>query len=108
MIEFFSNFISGIQFFFVSQIEISQTKKGMETSFAEARRVPGTRSFHQFIPLPQGKLARKKHQLIKTLKQNSVLLESQSKMKKSKKSSMLDVFWCVHMMTFFGLIFKVN
>ena len=28
----------------------------METRFAKARMVPGTKSFHQFIPLPQGKI----------------------------------------------------
>ena len=88
MMEFCSNFISDIHFFFISQI---------------ARTVPGTRSFHQFISLPQGKIGVKRTSVDTNFE--AVLLESQPKMNKSKKSSVLDVFWSVRMMTFFGLGF---
>ena len=88
MMEFCSNFIAGIHFFFISQI---------------ARTVLGTRSFHQFISLPQGKIGVKRTSVDTNFE--AVLLESQPKMKNSKKSSVLDVFWSVRMVTFFGLGF---
>lgn len=43
--------ITGIQFFYVSNTEVDKFHPGQATRFASAKKVPGTRSHHCFIPI---------------------------------------------------------
>jgi hypothetical protein len=43
--------IKGIHFIFISQADMEITRTTLEARYTIAKTVPGTRSFHQFVPL---------------------------------------------------------
>ena len=43
--------IKGIEFIFILQADVEITRTSLEPRYTIAKPVPGTRSFHQFIPL---------------------------------------------------------
>ena len=57
MFEYCKGEIKGIDFIFVDDSEISELRKNMESGLSNARTFPGTRSFHQFIPLSPNTIA---------------------------------------------------
>ena len=51
MLEFCAEEIKGIDFLFLKNQEIGNIRVNMEERYKRADTVPGTRSFHQFIPI---------------------------------------------------------
>ena len=51
MFEFCVEEIKGIDFLFLKNQEIGNIRVNMEERYKRADTVPGTRSFHQFIPI---------------------------------------------------------
>ena len=51
MFEFCVDEIKGIDFLFLKNQEIGNIRVNMEERYKRADTVPGTRSFHQFIPI---------------------------------------------------------
>lgn len=60
MFEFCSNNINNIIFFFVKKEEVEETRLFMEDRFNGVKVVPGTRSFHQFVPQNETTIAVKR------------------------------------------------
>ena len=45
--------IQGIKFIFITKDELTKTRKSLENRFTKAITIPGTRSYHEFIPLSE-------------------------------------------------------
>ena len=60
MFEFCVNNIDNINFIYISSDEMSETRIFLEDRFLNASTIPGTRSFHQFVPLGDNKIATKR------------------------------------------------
>ena len=52
--------VKGIKFFFLSKDETEQTRKHLQERFKVGHTIPGTRSFHVFIPIHPGAIAFKR------------------------------------------------
>ncbi|CAH0556044.1 unnamed protein product [Brassicogethes aeneus] len=48
--------IHNIKFFFVSHADVQQHAKSLEARFQSAKTVPGTRSYHRFVPINNSEL----------------------------------------------------
>lgn len=59
MFEYYNSTIEGIKFILVEKEEVEEVKRSLTMRFKNASTVPGTRSFHQFIPLARDKIAMK-------------------------------------------------
>ena len=51
MFDFCKEEIIGIQFQFIGRAEVDQKREELKERFSFSRTVPGTRSYHQFVPL---------------------------------------------------------
>ena len=49
----------GIKFIFITKDELTKTQESLEDRFAKAMTIPGTRSYHEFIPLNKNTIAMK-------------------------------------------------
>ena len=50
MFEFCKESIPGIKFVYVSSTEINTTRTKLDSRFSMAKTIPGTRSYHQYVP----------------------------------------------------------
>ena len=60
MFELCVNNIEGINFIYIRIDELSETRFFLEDRFFKASNIPGTRNFHQFVPLGDHKIATKR------------------------------------------------
>ena len=51
--------IQGIKFFFITKDELTKTQESLDDRFATAITIPGTMSYHEFIPLSENTIATK-------------------------------------------------
>ena len=49
--------IQGIKFFFITKDELTKTQESLDNRFATAITIPGTMSYHEFIPLSENTIA---------------------------------------------------
>ena len=59
MFEYCKSAIEGINFILVEKEEVEEVRRSLTMRFKNESTVPGTRSFHQFIPLTRDKIAMK-------------------------------------------------
>ena len=59
MFEYCKSAIEGIKFILIEKEEVEEARRSLTIRFENASTVPGTRSFHQFIPLERDKIAMK-------------------------------------------------
>ena len=59
-LTFGKNNIEGIEFFYISTKEVSETIHFLKIQFLNAFTIPGTRSFHQFSHLDNLRIAAKR------------------------------------------------
>ena len=59
MFEYCKSTIEGIKFILFEKKEDEEVRRSLTMRFKNASTVPGTRSFHQFIPLARDKIAMK-------------------------------------------------
>ena len=60
MFEFCVNNIENMNFIYISTDELSETRIFLENRFLNASTIPGTHTFHQFVPLSDHKIATKR------------------------------------------------
>ena len=60
MFEYCDQEILGIEFFYLEKSRVDQTRKNLEERMGLAKTIPGTRGFHQFIPLTQNRIGAKR------------------------------------------------
>ena len=60
MFKFCKTEIKGIEFIYISKETMVGVREMLSDCFSRAKTIPGTRSFHQFIPLSRGEIATKK------------------------------------------------
>ena len=60
MFEYCDQEILGIEFFYLEKSRVDQTRKNLEERMGLAKTIPGTRGFHQFIPLTQNRIVAKR------------------------------------------------
>ncbi len=51
MFKFYNGEIKGIHFKFISKETMEVTREKLKTRFLDAKTIPGTRSYHHFVPL---------------------------------------------------------
>lgn len=56
MFHFCSENLSGIQYFYVDSEEITKNETELQVRFKECLKIPGTRSFHRFVPVADNKV----------------------------------------------------
>ena len=59
MFQYCKKNIQGIKFIFITQDEWTKTQESLEDIFTKAITIPGTRSYHEFIPLSENTTAMK-------------------------------------------------
>ena len=59
MFEYCKSAIEGIKSILIEKEEVEEARRSLTIRFENASTVPGTRSFHQFIPLERDKIAMK-------------------------------------------------
>ena len=59
MFKFCKTEIRGIEFIYISKETMVSVWEMLSECFSRAKTIPGTRSFHQFIPLSRGEIATK-------------------------------------------------
>ena len=59
MFEYCKSATEGIKFILVEKEEVEGVRRSLTMRFKNASTVPGTRNFHQFIPLARDKIAMK-------------------------------------------------
>ena len=57
MFEYCKSAIEAIKFILVEKEKVEEVRRSLTMRFENASTVPGTRSFHQFIPLARDKIA---------------------------------------------------
>ena len=60
MFKFCKTEIKGIEFIYISKETMVGVREMLSDCFSRAKTIPGTRSFHQFIPLSRGEIATKR------------------------------------------------
>ena len=51
--------IQGIKFIFITKDELTKTQESLGDRFAKAITIPGTKNYHEFIPLSENTIAMK-------------------------------------------------
>ena len=59
MFEYCQNYIKGIKFIFISKDVLVQTRESLVERFTKAVTIPGTRSYHEFIPISKNSISMK-------------------------------------------------
>ena len=60
MFDFCTNKIKGIQFHILEKDDLSKIRTFLKPRFAQGRTLPGTRSFHHFIPVDTNTISYKR------------------------------------------------
>ena len=76
MFEFCQGSIHRINFIYTSSDEIDVIRSKLTSRFSLARTIPGTCSYHQFVPTSTFSTKMKEYQMIMNLSQNSIFLEN--------------------------------
>ena len=51
--------VPGVEFIYITKDVLVETRKSLEERFSNAVTIPGSRSFHEFIPLTENTIAMK-------------------------------------------------
>ena len=60
MYKFCKEDIKGIKFFFIAKEDMTKTREALCNRYVSAKTVPGTRGFHQFVPLSSSSIGAKR------------------------------------------------